>query len=145
MTGRLLILGCTRDKLATTRPVPAIELYTGDSVPQVRDRLTPERLSRTLFFSGLHGLIPADTLLLPYDRRLRPSDTGVLSEASCSRLLAFACLRGVPEEVLVVAEADYQSLLEPVLTTWERTRITRIFDPCAWADIARVLHSWSWT
>lgn len=145
MTRRLLILGCTRDKLATTRPVPAIELYTGDSVPQIRERLDPEHLSSTLFLSGLHGLIPADALLLPYDRRLRSEDTGVLSEASCSCLLAFVCLHGVPEEVLVVAEADYTALLEPVLATWERTRITRIFDPCAWADIARVLDSWSWT
>ncbi|GAA0979278.1 hypothetical protein Q7689_04840 [Nocardiopsis tropica] len=145
MTGRLLILGCTRDKLATARPVAAIELYTGDSVPRVRDRLGPERLSRTLFLSGLHGLIPADALLLPYDRRLRPEDAGVLSEASCSRLLAFSHLQGVPEQVLLVAEADYTALLEPILATWERTRITRIFDPCAWADIARVLDSWSWT
>lgn len=145
MSNPLLILGCTRDKLSTVRPVPAIELYTGDSVPKVRDRLGPEHLTRTFFLSGLHGLVPAGTPLLPYDRRLRRADIDLLSEASCSRLRTFAHLHGVPNELFLVAEADYTALLEPVLLTWESTRITRIFDPCAWADIAQVLDSWNWT
>ena len=142
MSNHLLILGCTRDKLSTVHPVPAIELYTGDSVHKVRDRLGAEHLTRT--FPSRGSMVHPPHLSVA----LRPTSAPGRhrsQRASCSRVRTVAHLHDVPDELLLVAEADYAALLEPVLLTWESTRITRIFDPCAWADIAQVLDSWNWT
>jgi hypothetical protein len=72
-----IICTCTNTKKMSDTPIPAIELYEGACVPQLRQYVThdhPELLERTFFMSGKYGLLKATTpipnyaLLLTVDR-----------------------------------------------------------------------------
>ncbi len=68
----MVIAGCSRRKLQTAVPVPALDLYQGGCIPALRARAreTGWLRSRTWILSAEHGLVHANTPLLPYDRRM---------------------------------------------------------------------------
>jgi hypothetical protein len=128
----LLIIGCSRRKLATETPVPALDLYQGWFFPQLRARIgeSPQHRARVLILSALHGLITADTPLTPYDLRLTPERAAELKPA-CAHVLAE---HQITEDVLLLMEPDYRQAL-PQLRAIETTK---------WDDAADVLDSWGW-
>ena len=142
MINGLVIMGCSRRKVGSTEPVPALDLYTGACFPQLRERLTPELRRRVRILSAKHGLLEADRRLLPYDRqltawrarRLRHLVAGAVTEA----------LDGV-ESVLVVAEPRYLSLVLPSIREHPAKPTLRwVARPAAWNDVSSVLDSWRW-
>jgi hypothetical protein len=113
VTGRLVIVGCSRRKRATDVPVPALELYEGGCVPELRTRIGahPQHRARVRVLSGEHGLLTADTPVLPYERPLDEHRIGELRPQVTATLLAEAIRDGMPRHLLLVAEPRYLSLL----------------------------------
>jgi hypothetical protein len=137
----LVVIGCSRRKTPSLKPVPALDLYQGACFPQLRARLTPELRDRVRILSAKHGLITVDQRLYPYDQRLtlrracdlRRREAGTVAEA----------LEGV-DEVLVVAERRYlRVVLRPIRTHPGTPRLRWVAD-AAWDDVSAVLDSWSW-
>ncbi|GAA4198117.1 hypothetical protein GCM10022252_48020 [Streptosporangium oxazolinicum] len=131
----LIIVGCSRRKLDTATPVAALELYLGCCFPQLRGRIasSPRHRVRVLILSALHGLITADTPLLPYDVRMTPERATEL-RAACTAVLA-----DIPRsETLLLMEHGYSRALPD--------RAGRLIaDPVgSWPEVATVLDSWGW-
>ena len=142
----LVIVGCSRRKLATDVPVPALELYEGGAVPRLRERVAakPAWRNRVWVLSAEHGLVPADRPLLPYDRLL------TLERAEELRpQVAEAVRRALGElrsgEVLTIVEPLYLVCLADLLTAPNRPAIRWVPDPVGgWASAAAVLDRWGW-
>ncbi|MFI0420506.1 DUF6884 domain-containing protein [Spongiactinospora sp. 9N601] len=132
----LIIVGCSRRKLDTTQPVPALELYQGWCFPQLRARIpsSPAYRDRVLILSALHGLIPADTPVAPYDLRLTPRRAAELRPATVVTLAGRPASR-----VLLLLEPRYRDALPDLPNTIE------INDPVReWPKVAAVLDAWGW-
>ncbi|MGH3778363.1 MAG: hypothetical protein ACRDRR_21915 [Pseudonocardiaceae bacterium] len=144
---RMVILGCTARKALTPGPLPALELYEGGCVPQLRARLggDPRLRARVRFLSAEHGLVTADTPLHPYDRPLDPDRAVALRPAVIATLHRDMTTDGVPYEVLVVAEPLYLVLLADLLALPARPRVHWIPDHAhGWPQARAVLDQWGW-
>jgi hypothetical protein len=144
----MVIAGCSRRKSATYSPVPALELYQGGCIPALRAYTVshPGLRARTWIISAEHGLLHADTPLLPYDRRMDPDRARALRGQVDQRLRAECGRHGVPGAVLVIAEPIYQLALAglPAITSCDD--VHWISDPAAgWARTAAVLDQWNWS
>jgi hypothetical protein len=142
----MVIVGCSRRKAAATEPVPALDLYQGGCIPALRgctDR-HPGLRGRVWIISAEHGLLHADTLLLPYDRRMDPGRALIL-RAQVSQCLRSECLRnGTPREALVIAEPFYQLALADLPLIIGHDRVGWISDPQAgWLEAAAIIKHWS--
>jgi hypothetical protein len=142
----MVIAGCSRRKAATTEPVPALDLYQGGCIPALRAHAArqPGLRIRMWIISAEHGLLPADTPLLPYDRRMDPG-RAVTLRAQVGQCLQAECHRhGSPREVLVVAEPMYQLALAGLPRILGHDRVHWISDPATgWAHAAAILDRWS--
>jgi hypothetical protein len=144
MTDHLVIVGCSRRKRNTLAPVPALELYEGGCIPQLRDRLGGLRQSLRIL-SAEHGLIGADEPLLPYDRPLTPSRAAQLRPQAEAALARTFLESGFPHRVLVVAEPLYQGLVNGLLVSLPGTpRLELVDDPRDWTAVSATLDSWGW-
>lgn len=144
-TALMVIAGCSRRKLQTTVPVPALELYQGGCVPALRACVQQVRWlrSRTWILSAEHGLLHADDPLLPYDRRMDPQRAAELRPAACRRLREESGQRGVPREVLVIAEPLYQLALADLPALAGAGRVRWVDDPARdWAKAGAVISTW---
>lgn len=142
MTNGLVIIGCSRRKTPSLKPVPALDLYQGACFPQLRARLTPELRHRVRILSAKHGLVTADQRLYPYDQRLTLERACHLRRREADNITE--ALDGA-DEVLVVAEQRYlHVVLRPIRTHPGAPRLRWVADPAAWGDVAAVLDSWSW-
>jgi hypothetical protein len=142
----MIIVGCSRRKTATTIPVPALELYQGGCIPALRARAArqPGLRARTWIISAEHGLLHADTALLPYDRHMDPGRALALRSQVDERLRAECRHHGTPRAVLVIAEPVYQLALAGLPGLVGRDRVRRISDPVTgWSAAAAVLDHWS--
>jgi hypothetical protein len=138
----LVIAGCSRRKVATAEPVPALELYQGGCIPWLRARVGASRQlrARVRILSALHGLVPADRPLLPYDRRMDLARASALSPA-----VADAVHADFPDEVLAVVEPLYMVCLADLLGMPGRPFIRWVPDPLGgWSEAAAVLDEWGW-
>ncbi|WP_182883923.1 DUF6884 domain-containing protein [Microbispora sp. H10949] len=139
----LVILGCSRRKRNTAVPVPALDLYEGGCVPQLRRRVghIPELRHQVRILSAEHGLIDADRPLLPYDRVLTPARAVELRSLIAAVLAKEFELYGMPAEALVIAEPLYQSVVRDHLLGVS----LHLFDnPRDWVSASAVLDSWGW-
>ncbi|MEU2516934.1 DUF6884 domain-containing protein [Streptomyces syringium] len=138
----LVVIGCSRRKLSTTKPVPALELYQGWCFPQLRERIAgrPECRSRTLVLSARHGLLGADDPITAYHQVLTPE------RALSQRDIVSAALAGHLEryptwKVLLLLEPLYLQMLGlPPLPV-----VHLVSDPVThWPQVTRVLDGWGW-
>lgn len=139
----LVIAGCSRRKRNTSIPVPALDLYEGGCVPQLRRRVghLPELRRQVRILSAEHGLIDADQPLLPYNRVLTPARAVELRSLVAAVLAKEFELYGTPAEALVIAEPLYQSVVSDHLPG---VSLHLIDDPRDWAAASAVLDSWGW-
>ena len=147
VTGRLVIVGCSAEKISGPGPLTALELYDGGCVPPLRARLgdRPALRARIRFLSAEHGLITANTPLYPYDRPLDPTRASLLRPQVAAALADEMNATDVPHEVLVVAEPLYLVLLADLLALPARPRVHWIPDHAhGWPLAAAVLHQWGW-
>jgi hypothetical protein len=141
----MVIAGCSRRKLQTAEPVPALELYQGGCIPALRART--QQMSwlrpRTWILSAEHGLLHADDPLLPYDRRMDAERADWLRPAACRHLREEFGQRGVPREVLVIAEPIYQLALADLAPLAGADRVRWVDDPSRdWAKADTVISTW---
>lgn len=144
---RLVVAGCSRRKAVTDRPVPALELYQGGCVPALRARLgrIPAARRRIRLLSAEHGLLAADSLLPPYDRRLTAERATELRPQVAAQLDVEFIRDGTPTEVLLIAEPLYLVLIADLLAWPARPSVTWLPDPGTdWPAAADILDRWSW-
>jgi len=141
----MVIAGCSRRKLQTAVPVPALDLYQGGCIPALRVRAQEIGWlrSRTWILSAEHGLLHADTRLLTYDRRMDSQRAAWLRPAACRRLREEFRQRGFPREVLVIAEPLYQLALADLASLAGADRIRCVDDPAReWDKADAVISTW---
>ncbi|MBO0802834.1 MAG: hypothetical protein J2P25_07135 [Nocardiopsaceae bacterium] len=144
LTSKLVIAGCSRRKADTQRPVPALELYQGGSIPWLRARTggDPRLRARINVLSAAHGLVPADRPLLPYDRQMDPERAAELTAGVTAVLARDWASTGRPQEILVIAEPLYLVPLAAILAT--PARVHWIADLRDTAAAGSVLDQWGW-
>jgi hypoxanthine phosphoribosyltransferase len=137
-----VIVGCSRRKLDTAAPVPALDLYQGWCVPQLRQRVgtAPDFRARSLVLSARHGLVGADTPLTAYEQPLTPQRAAELRdpvrEALREHLAAYPT-----EQALLLLEPAYLDLVGIVPVSVVHT----ITDPVShWGAAVAVLDAWGW-
>jgi hypothetical protein len=141
----MVIAGCSRRKLQTAMPVPALDLYQGGCIPALRARAQEIvwLRSRTWILSAEHGLLHADTPLLPYDRRMDSERAAWLRPAACRRLREEFSQRGFPREILVIAEPLYQLALAGLASLVGANRVDWVDDPAReWDKASAVIDTW---
>lgn len=142
----LLLAGCSRRKTTTAVPLPALELYAGGIAPQLRARIGdhPNLRQRVAFLSARHGLVSADTPLLPYKQPLSPERAAQLRPQVYRTLRRRIDALGAPARLLVVAEPLYLALVADLLADDDRPLVRWIPDPRGWLEAAAVLDEWNW-
>ncbi|MGN2642373.1 DUF6884 domain-containing protein [Nocardia takedensis] len=138
----LLVVGCSRRKVVTSVPVPALELYQGWCFPRLRERLAGVAAaeSRVLILSARHGLIGARTPIATYDQSMTPARAREL-RAGCGEVLTRQ-VRAYPSTgALLLVEPLYLEALGPVPTAESRC----VGDPSGqWDVVEDVLTGWGW-
>jgi uncharacterized protein DUF6884 len=143
----LVVAGCSRRKLATEVPVPALDLYQGGCVPALRERLggDPQLRQRVRILSARHGLVPADQALLPYDRPLDIARALELQPSVTETLRRGFALDGWSVEILAVLEPLYMVCMAGILALPGRPALRWVADPPrGWAEADSVLDEWGW-
>ena len=141
----MVIAGCSRRKLQAAAAVPALDLYQGGCIPALRARVQQIGWlrSRTWILSAEHGLLHADEPLLPYDRRMDGQRAAQLRPAASRRLRDEFRQRGVPSEVLVIAEPLYQLALADLAPLAGADRVRWVDDPGReWEKADTVINTW---
>jgi hypothetical protein len=141
----MVIAGCSRRKLQTVAPVPALDLYQGGCIPALRARAQeiPWLRSRTWILSAEHGLLHAGDPLLPYDRRMDCQRAAQLRPAASRRLRGEFRQRGVPREVLVIAEPLYQLVLADLASLAGAGRVRWLDHPARdWEKASAIINTW---
>ncbi|MGH3807618.1 MAG: DUF6884 domain-containing protein [Pseudonocardiaceae bacterium] len=142
----VVIVGCSARKLPTTTPVAALDLYQGWCVPQLRAYIHRRAGLREhiLVLSGKHGLIHADTPLLPYDQQLTPQRVADL-RPDVHQAWVQQTRRMAVSELLLLLEPAYLGLIGPSLLSDPPTAAHWIPDPTqAWEHAIAVLERWGW-
>ncbi len=147
LAGPMVIVGCSRRKTATTVPVAALDLYQGGRVPRLRARIAgrADLRARIWILSAEHGLVHADTPLLPYDRHMTPARAEELRTRIGATVGAVISAGGGPEMVLAVAEPLYLLALADLPAILSPHPVHRIADTGeGWAQAETLLTAWSW-
>ncbi|MDT0307645.1 hypothetical protein RM780_11810 [Streptomyces sp. DSM 44917] len=137
----LVVVGCSRRKLVTSGPVPALDRYQGWYAPPLRARLAahPEYRSRVLVMSARWGLLRADHPVATYEQPLTAERAREL-RGPVRRALARHLSDFPAREALLLLEPAYLRLLGtpgvPVAHTISR--------PGRFADACRLLDAWGW-
>ncbi|WP_147255922.1 DUF6884 domain-containing protein [Streptomyces sp. PT12] len=138
----LVVVGCSRRKTVTSRPVPALELYQGGCVPRLRDRLGADagRRRQVLVLSARHGLVPADAPLETYDQPLTERRARVLCQPVRHALTVHLAIHPTREALLLLEPAYLQVLGTPPVPV-----VHVITDPVAHFGAAeKILATWGW-
>lgn len=140
----LIIVSCSREKLVTTNPVPALELYQGALVPRLRDHLAPEHRVRVRILSAEHGLLHPDDLVDTYEHKLRTrGEAQALQTRVAARLTMDLRAEGL-RHLLVVLEPLYQIAVECMFDHVPPLKATLLPDPIDWPGTSAVLSGWGW-
>ena len=145
----LVILNCSRSKLVTSAPIPALELYQGACVPHARDHFATNsaRRARIRILSAAHGLLRPDDLIGTYDRRLRTKEDALrLHEQTVAGQLD-AELADTPalRYLLLIVEPLYLLALQHVFDRPDQLKhLAIVTSPWAWQDGLEHLRHWGW-
>lgn len=145
----LIILNCSREKLVTSVPIAALELYQGACVPNAREHFgaDPARRARIRILSAAHGLLRPENAISTYDHRLTNRAEAVrLHERTVSAQLD-AELAETPSlrHMLILVEPLYLLALQRVFDHLDRfDQIAIIPDPWGWRDGLTYLQQWGW-
>ncbi len=112
MTGRLLLLSCSRHKRRMRKELPAIERYDGPAFRVLRRYLERQQSGcpDVLILSAKWGLVSGDTLLPYYNRRLTARRLRDLREQV--RVSLREILTSRPCEVFILMSERYYQLID---------------------------------
>ncbi|PXY16646.1 DUF6884 domain-containing protein [Prauserella flavalba] len=145
----LIILNCSRSKLVTSSPIPALELYQGGCIPHARAHFAnnPVLRARIRILSAAHGLLRPDDPISTYDRRLRTrADALRLHEQTVSGQLEaeLADTRAL-RHLLIIVEPLYLLALQHVFDRPDRLEhLAVVTTPWGWQDGLEHLRRWGW-
>lgn len=145
----LIILNCSREKLVTSTPIQALELYQGACVPHRREHFAPDaaRQARIRILSAAHGLLHPEDPISTYDHRLADKAEALrLHEQTVSAQLD-AELAETPSlrHLLIIVEPLYLLALQRLFDHLDRLdQIVIIPNPWAWQDGLAQLCRWGW-
>lgn len=147
-THGLIIVNCSREKLVTSAPIPALDLYQGACVPRLRSQFgdDPAHRARIRILSAAHGLLRPDDPVATYDRRLRTAtqaeelERQLVGDQLDDELAASPSL----SHVLVIVEPLYLRALQRLFEHMARLKLVCIPDPWAWQDGLLELRHWGW-
>lgn len=106
------LVGCGKHKL--TRRAPARELYTGSLFRAARRYA--EQCDAWFILSAKYHLVHPDTVLAPYNQRLRASDASRWALVCCSGI--GHQVGGVAYRVILLCGADYARPVRAQLEAW---------------------------
>jgi hypothetical protein len=145
----LIILNCSREKLVTSAPIAALDLYQGACVPHAREHFAadPARRARIRILSAAHGLLRPENPITTYDHRLTNRTEAVrLHEQTVAEQLD-AELAETPSmrHMLILVEPLYLLALQRLFDHLDRfDQIAIIPDPWGWQDGLTYLRRWGW-
>jgi hypothetical protein len=140
----LIIVSCSREKLVTTTPVPALELYQGALTPRLRDHLSPEHRARLRILSGAHGLLHPNDLVGTYEHKLRTRSEAQALQPRVSERLTTDLRAEALRHVLVVLEPLYLAAAECLFHHAPPLTLTLLPNPLDWTGTSTVLSGWGW-
>jgi hypothetical protein len=144
MSRGLIIAGCSAEKLDTDTPVAALELYQGWCIPRLRELVDthPALRENILILSGKHGLIDADTPLLPYDQPLTRQRLPLLRDQVCRRLVT-EIAHTVECGLVLLLEPLYRELIDPGLLAYPPAVTHWIPAPLEhWDEVLNMVRRW---
>jgi hypothetical protein len=145
----LIIVNCSRRKLVTSAPIPALELYQGACVPHLREHFATDaaRRARIRILSAAHGLLRPEQPVSTYDHRLATSVEALrLHERTVSGQLD-AELAESPSlrHLLIIVEPLYLLALQRVFDYLDQLdRIVVLPGARDWQDGLEQLRRWGW-
>lgn len=107
----LVLMACSAAKRATA--APALALYQGVMYSTFRANVRPDAQPHVAILSALHGVIPAEAVIEPYDTRMT-SETAGRMLANPSSFVQFAKPVGA-RNVLLAGGRDYRRVMMAVL------------------------------
>lgn len=140
----LVIVSCSREKLVTTNPTPALELYQGALVPHLREHLAPDYQVRIRILSAEHGLLHPEDLVGTYDHKLRSRGEAEALRARVTSRLANDLRGKALRQVLVVLEPLYVIAAECLFDHVPPLELAVLPEPTDWLGARRVLSRWGW-
>ncbi|MFC4005575.1 DUF6884 domain-containing protein [Prauserella oleivorans] len=140
----LVIVSCSREKLVTTDPTPALELYQGALVPLLREHLASDYQARIRILSAEHGLLHPEDLVGTYDHKLRSRDEAEALRARVASRLATDLRGKALRQVLVVLEPLYVIAAECLFDHVPPLELTLLPEPTDWLSASAVLSRWGW-
>lgn len=132
----VLFVGCSRRKLISSVPEPALELYRGGGVPEIRDCVDryPLLRERVFILSAKYGLLSANERIASYDLILTLEMALAMRRTVWADVQRRVLQRFEPEVVMVLAEPLYFTLVSGLLEHEPAARV--IWEP----DIRRGKH-----
>lgn len=112
----LLIQSCSQSKRESSKPTPAIDLYTGYFYKIINKARNEGELRDDIeirILSAEHGLIAPDTEIASYDRRMDSSRATELNEQVVPQLSETVDTLGV-DEVVINGGKEYRQALTGV-------------------------------
>ena len=140
----LIIVSCSRRKLVTTDPVPALDLYQGALVPHLRKHLGPGYRPRIRILSAEHGLLHPQDLVGTYDHQLRSHGQAHTLQHRVGARLTADLGEPVLRQVLVVLEPLYLIAAACLFDHVDAVGLTLLPDPGDWPGASAVLSRWGW-
>jgi len=128
---------------------PALELYQGGCVPQLRERLggSPEHRARIRLLCAGRGVLHADTQLFADHQPMTQQRSAQLRLYVREKLLTEFAHDGVPREVLVAAEPLYAQLVTDIFWIADLRPYSTLHTTLPaqhWPHTAAVLDRWGW-
>ncbi len=148
----LIILNGSKEKLVTSAPIPAWDLYQGACIPLLREHFTdqPARRARTRILSAKHGLLHPDDTITTYDQRLTTGEQAHALRTKTVSAQLDAEFADAPElrHLLILVDPLYFLALERVADHRERldsVNASMVPSPWSWlTDGLTVLTTWGW-
>jgi len=143
----VIIIGCSRRKRPTLKPMHALDLYQGGCVPEVRLRLGGhgDYWSKVFILSAKHGLLRADDFVETYDELLSMEKANALRPTVWRNIQRRVLEPYDPKEVVVLLEPLYLVLIADLLSLPSRPRVFWEPDPeLGWPRAGTILDAWGW-
>lgn len=147
--GRMVFVSGVGLPAAVDQLTPALQVYGGGCIPQLRKRLGehPEYRARVRILCAGHGVVHADTEMLADRGRMTKRRRDQLRPQVKKALLAEFRRDGVPREVLVMAAHPYAGLIDFVFHIPGLLPKSALHSPIpdlTWGWAAAVLDRWGW-
>ena len=140
----LLIVSCSKEKLVTDEPVPALELYQGALVPYLRDHLDEVYHSRIRILSARYGLLRPDDRIHPYDQKLRSRPEALALQSLVTHRLTADLRAPTLRRILVALDPLYLTAAICLFDHAPPLNLSVLSTTGDWSSASTKLTQWGW-